>query len=57
MSAMDTLIVRDWLLGLQQRIVIAMEGEDGTPFLRDAWQREPRCLRSQQPGIYSTAER
>jgi len=38
---MDTGAVRDWLLGLQQRIVESMEAEDGTPFLRDAWQREP----------------
>jgi coproporphyrinogen III oxidase len=33
--------VRDWLLGLQQRIVAAFEAEDGTPFVRDAWQRPP----------------
>jgi coproporphyrinogen III oxidase len=33
--------VRDWLLGLQQRIVAAMQDEDGGSFRRDAWQREP----------------
>jgi coproporphyrinogen III oxidase len=33
--------VRDYLLGLQSRIVSALEAEDGTPFLRDHWQREP----------------
>lgn len=33
--------VRDYLLGLQERIVLAMEAEDGGRFLRDAWQREP----------------
>jgi coproporphyrinogen III oxidase len=33
--------VRDYLLGLQSRIVGALEAEDGTPFLRDHWQREP----------------
>jgi coproporphyrinogen III oxidase len=33
--------VRDWLLGLQQRVVSAMQDEDGGTFRRDAWQREP----------------
>ena len=31
--------VRDWLLGLQQRIVAAMEAEGGEPFGRDAWSK------------------
>ncbi|TCP01700.1 coproporphyrinogen oxidase [Rubrivivax gelatinosus] len=31
--------MRRWLLALQSRIVAAVEAEDGTPFLRDAWQR------------------
>lgn len=31
--------MRRWLLDLQSRIVAAVEAEDGTPFLRDAWQR------------------
>jgi coproporphyrinogen III oxidase len=33
--------VRDWLLGLQQRVVSAMQDDDGGTFRRDAWQREP----------------
>jgi len=33
--------VRAYLLGLQGRIVAAMEGEGGDAFLTDAWQREP----------------
>ena len=33
--------VRDYLLGLQARIVAAIEAEDGQPFVSDAWQREP----------------
>ena len=33
--------VRDHLLGLQRRIVAALEAEDGTRFVRDAWQRAP----------------
>src|SRR5437870_712136 len=37
---MDTLAVRDYLLGLQARIVAAMEAEDGTPFISDRWVRE-----------------
>jgi coproporphyrinogen III oxidase len=41
MAAMDTAAVREWLLALQQRIVTAMESEDGTAFIRDRWQREP----------------
>jgi coproporphyrinogen III oxidase len=36
---MNTQDVRDYLLGLQARIVGAMEDEGGQPFIRDAWQR------------------
>ena len=35
----DTAAVRQYLLGLQGRIVAAFEAEDGAPFRRDAWQR------------------
>jgi coproporphyrinogen III oxidase len=35
----DTRAVREYLLGLQGRIVAAFEEEDGTPFRRDGWQR------------------
>jgi len=38
---MDTAAVRQYLLGLQDRIVAAFEAEDGTPFKQDAWVREP----------------
>ncbi|MBK1687853.1 oxygen-dependent coproporphyrinogen oxidase [Rubrivivax gelatinosus] len=38
-AAVDTAAMRRWLLALQSRIVAAVEAEDGTPFLRDAWQR------------------
>jgi coproporphyrinogen III oxidase len=41
MNAVDTLAVRGWLLDLQQRIVSALEAEDGRAFLTDAWTREP----------------
>jgi coproporphyrinogen III oxidase len=33
--------VRDYLLGLQQRIVGAFEAEDGKPFISDGWTRPP----------------
>ena len=33
--------VRDYLVGLQSRIVAAVEAESGEAFLTDAWQREP----------------
>jgi coproporphyrinogen III oxidase len=33
--------VRDYFLGLQGRIISAMEAEEGLPFRRDAWVREP----------------
>jgi coproporphyrinogen III oxidase len=33
--------VADYLRGLQQRIVAAMEAADGGSFLRDAWQKDP----------------
>ena len=38
---MNTLAVRDYLLQLQQRIVKAMEAEDGRAFTVDHWQRDP----------------
>src|SRR5574343_2074961 len=40
-SHMDTAAVRTYLLDLQDRIVSAFEAEDGKPFVRDAWVREP----------------
>ena len=36
---MDTAAVRAYLLGLQQRIVDAVQAEDGKPFATDAWTR------------------
>jgi coproporphyrinogen III oxidase len=36
---MNTFAVRDWLLGLQARIVTAFEAEGGDAFGRDAWSR------------------
>ena len=38
---MNTQLVRDYLLGLQQRIVSSMEALDGQSFIEDVWQREP----------------
>ncbi|TNY03579.1 coproporphyrinogen III oxidase, partial [Escherichia coli] len=38
---MDSTAVRDYLLGLQQRIVSALEAVDGNAFLSDGWSREP----------------
>ncbi|MBL8302543.1 MAG: oxygen-dependent coproporphyrinogen oxidase [Ideonella sp.] len=38
---MDTRAVRDYLLGLQETIVGTLEREEGRPFLRDRWTREP----------------
>jgi coproporphyrinogen III oxidase len=38
---MNAQAVRDYLLGLQDRIVAGMEGADGQHFITDAWQREP----------------
>ncbi|MFM7972402.1 MAG: oxygen-dependent coproporphyrinogen oxidase [Betaproteobacteria bacterium] len=38
---LDTQPVRHYLLGLQGAIISALEAEDGTPFLRDAWTRPP----------------
>lgn len=40
MSA-DVAAVRAYLLDLQQRIVGALEAEEGTSFISDRWQREP----------------
>jgi coproporphyrinogen III oxidase len=36
---MDIAPVRDYFTGLQDRIVGELEGIEGTPFLRDAWER------------------
>ena len=36
---MQTQAVRDYLLGLQARIIHALQAEDGAPFLTDAWVR------------------
>ena len=38
---MNTLVVRDYLLALQARIIAALEAEEGQPFATDAWVREP----------------
>jgi coproporphyrinogen III oxidase len=38
-APIDTTAVRDYLLGLQQRIVDAVQAEDGKPFIVDAWKR------------------
>ena len=35
----DTAAVREYLLGLQGRIIAAFEAEDGLPFRRDGWTR------------------
>ena len=36
---MDTTRIKDYLTGLQSRIVAALEGVDGQPFRQDAWVR------------------
>ena len=38
---MDTLIVRQYLLGLQERIIDSVQSLETKPFLRDAWTRPP----------------
>ena len=38
-TGVQTQAVRDYLLGLQQRIVDAMQQADGQPFITDAWVR------------------
>ncbi len=40
-TMIDTRPVREYLLGLQARIVGALQAEDGKPFLSDGWTREP----------------
>jgi len=37
----DTALVRAYLLDLQDRIVDAVQAEDGARFITDAWQRDP----------------
>jgi coproporphyrinogen III oxidase len=40
-SSADTAAVRGYLLGLQARIVDALQAEDGKPFVSDGWTRAP----------------
>ena len=40
-SDMNTTPVRDYLLGLQNRIVTTMQAEDGKTFVSDGWTRPP----------------
>jgi len=40
-DALQTAAVREYLLGLQDRIINAFQQEDGKPFVRDAWARSP----------------
>ncbi len=40
-AAIDTGTVREYLLGLQSRIVGAVQAEDGLPFRSDGWTRPP----------------
>lgn len=39
--SLDSQALRDYFLGLQSRIVAALEAADGHPFLQDAWVRAP----------------
>jgi hypothetical protein len=41
LPTMSTQAVRDYLLGLQERIISAMEREGGQPFRTDGWVRDP----------------
>jgi len=41
MSDVNTLVVRDYLLGLQRDIVDALQAADGNAFMTDGWEREP----------------
>ena len=36
---MDIAPIRDYFTGLQDRIIAELEGMEGRPFLRDAWDR------------------
>ena len=40
-DVVNTQAVRDYLLGLQQRIIGALQAADGKPFMTDAWVRAP----------------
>ncbi len=40
-DVVNTQAVRDYLLGLQQRIIGALQAADGKPFVTDAWVRAP----------------
>ena len=40
-NSLDTAAVRSYLLGLQDRIIDALQAEDGHAFLSDGWTREP----------------
>ena len=40
-DVVNTQAVRDYLLGLQQRVIGALQAADGKPFVTDAWVRAP----------------
>jgi coproporphyrinogen III oxidase len=54
-ATLDTTPVRQYLLGLQDRIISALEAEDGQTFLRDAWVR-PAGERLQGDGVSRLVE-
>ena len=39
-GGVDAVAVKEYFIGLQQRIVAGLEAEDGTPFRRDSWLRD-----------------
>ncbi|ODU08915.1 MAG: coproporphyrinogen III oxidase [Rubrivivax sp. SCN 71-131] len=54
-ASIDTVAVRQYLLGLQQRIVDAVQAEDGKPFVSDGWTR-PADGRLQGDGLTRLVE-
>ncbi|HNU10275.1 MAG TPA: oxygen-dependent coproporphyrinogen oxidase [Rubrivivax sp.] len=54
-APIDTAVVREYLLGLQQRIVDAVQAEDGKPFISDGWTR-PEGGRLQGDGLSRLVE-
>jgi coproporphyrinogen III oxidase len=53
--AVDSAAVRDYLRGLQQRIVNVLQTEDGKPFISDGWTRAP-SERMQGDGLSQLVE-
>ena len=56
MGEVDKEGVKEYLLDLQERICVALEGEDGSRFQEDSWEREGFTRKPRPPPQYRTEQ-